>query len=178
MAAPSSVADFPLEAVPPEVIEIASTPRAAGHEAWFVGGGVRDALLLQRGRARAKPGDADIATSATPDQVRGLFRRTVPVGVEHGTVAVLDRHGVSHEVTTFRRDVKTDGRHAEVEFGVSLQEDLARRDVTINAIAVHPETGELVDPFNGRADLDAGLIRAVGDAAARFREDRLRVLRG
>lgn len=168
---------FPLERIPPEVQELARTLRGAGHEAWYVGGAVRDFLLAQHAVEARRVGDFDIATSATPEQVQELFRRTVPVGIEHGTVAVLDRHGAAHEVTTFRRDVVTDGRHAEVEFGVSLDDDLARRDFTINAIAVHPETGEIRDPFGGRADLEARLVRAVGAPATRFREDRLRVLR-
>jgi len=169
---------FPLEQIPPPVRAIAARLRAAGHEAWYVGGAVRDELLraLRPGAAR-RTGDFDITTSAVPDEVRKLFRRTVPVGVEHGTVAVLDDEGGSHEVTTFRQDIETDGRHAVVRFGVSLVEDLARRDLTINAIAVHPETGELADPFDGRADLAAGVVRAVGDPARRFLEDRLRILR-
>jgi len=168
---------FPVEKIPGEIQTIARTLREAGHEAWYVGGAVRDVLLAARGRTVARPGDFDIATSAVPAQVQKLFRHTVPIGIEHGTVAVLDARGGAHEVTTFRRDVRTDGRHAEVEFGVALEEDLARRDFTINAIAVHPESGEVRDPMGGRADLAAGVVRAVGDAATRFREDHLRVLR-
>ncbi len=170
---------FPLERIPSDVQDIARRLRSAGHEAWYVGGAVRDALLksIRGGTAPASGGDFDVATSAPPEAVQKLFRRTVPVGVEHGTVGVLDAGGVVHEVTTFRRDVRTDGRHAEVEFGVSLDEDLARRDFTINAMAVHPDTGEIVDPMRGRSDLAAGVVRAVGDPATRFREDRLRVLR-
>jgi tRNA nucleotidyltransferase (CCA-adding enzyme) len=157
---------------------IAGRLREAGHEAWFVGGAVRDVLLeRRRGTAPRRAGDFDITTSATPDVVRKLFRRTIPVGIEHGTVAVLDDEGGAHEVTTFRRDVETDGRHAVVQFGVSLDDDLARRDFTINAIAVQPETGALRDPFAGQADLEAGVVRAVGDPAQRFLEDRLRILR-
>jgi len=172
------VADFPLSRIPEPVQGIARKLREAGHEAWFVGGAVRDVLFESRGGGAApRVGDFDIATSAPPDAVRALFRRTVPIGIEHGTVAVLSPDGGSHEVTTFRRDVETDGRHAKVAFGVSLDEDLARRDLTINAVAVHPGTGEIRDPFGGRADLAAGLVRAVGDPATRFREDRLRVLR-
>ena len=101
----------------------------------------------------------------------------MPKGIEFGTVGVFDRAGVMHEVTTFRRDVTTDGRHAVVEFGASLEDDLARRDFTINAIAFDPIANELRDPFDGRRDLAAGVIRAVGDAKDRFREDRLRALR-
>ena len=169
---------FPLERIPEPVRAIAGTLRGAGHEAWFVGGAVRDWLFEASGAGPpSRVGDFDIATSALPDAVRALFRRTVPIGIEHGTVAVLDGSGASHEVTTFRRDVETDGRHAKVAFGVSLDEDLARRDFTINAVAVHPETGEIRDPFAGRADIASGVVRAVGDPTTRFREDRLRVLR-
>jgi tRNA nucleotidyltransferase (CCA-adding enzyme) len=159
-------------AIPDEVLEIARTLEAAGHEAWCVGGALRDALL---GHPHS---DYDFATSATPAQVTALFRRTAPVGEKYGTVGVLDRFRVLHEVTTFRRDVATDGRHAVVAYGVSLEEDLARRDFTINAIAYHPLRGEWRDPFGGRDDLARGLIRAVGEPAERFREDYLRILRG
>ena len=156
---------------PNEVLTIASTLRRAGHQAWCVGGAVRDALL---GHDHL---DWDLATSATPPEVQKLFKRTVPVGVEFGTVGVLDGKGTLHEVTTFRKDVHTDGRHAVVEFGASLDDDLARRDFTINAIAYDPESGELRDPFDGRTDLKRGLVRAVGVADERMREDRLRALR-
>lgn len=159
--------------VPPDaVLRIVERLEQAGHQAWCVGGAVRDALL---GHSHL---DWDIATSARPDQVQRVFKRTIPVGIEFGTVGVLDREGRLHEVTTFRRDVRTDGRHAEVEYGVSLDDDLARRDFTINAIAFSPTTKELRDPFGGRADLERRLVRAVGDASARMREDRLRALRG
>ena len=158
---------------PKPVLEIARRLEEAGYEAWCVGGAVRDAML---GHPHL---DWDLATSARPDEVREIFgkRRTIPVGVEFGTVGVLDHLGTLHEVTTFRRDVKTDGRHAEVEFGASLEEDLARRDFTINAIAYSPSTGELRDPFGGRVDLAKRVVRAVGDPDARMREDRLRALR-
>jgi tRNA nucleotidyltransferase (CCA-adding enzyme) len=162
----------PVLDIPEEVLEIARTLEAAGHEAWCVGGALRDALL---GQAHA---DYDFATSATPTQVTALFRRTAPVGEKYGTVGVLDRRRVLHEVTTFRRDVTTDGRHAVVAYGVSLDEDLARRDFTVNAIAYHPLRHEWRDPFGGRADLERGVLRAVGIPAERFREDYLRVLRG
>ncbi len=95
----------------------------------------------------------DLATAAPPEVVQGLFRRTIAVGLAHGTVGVLrTTAALLHEVTTFRRDVKTDGRHAVVEFGVSLEDDLARRDFTINAIAYHPLREEWRDPFHGRGD--------------------------
>ena len=156
---------------PQPVVEIAERLEKAGHEAWCVGGAVRDALL---GHPHL---DWDLATSAKPAEVQRLFRRTVPVGVEFGTVGVFDRTGIMHEVTTFRRDVQTDGRHAVVEFGASLDDDLARRDFTINAIAWSPTRSELRDPFAGRRDLSNKVLRAVGEADARMREDRLRALR-
>jgi tRNA nucleotidyltransferase (CCA-adding enzyme) len=136
-----------------------------------VGGTLRDTLL---GHPQS---DYDIATSATPEQVQRLFPRTVAVGIKYGTVGVLDQDRVLHEVTTFRRDVATDGRHAVVEYGVSLEEDLSRRDFTINAIAYHPLRREWRDPFEGERDLGRRLVRAVGDPAQRFREDYLRILR-
>jgi tRNA nucleotidyltransferase (CCA-adding enzyme) len=157
----------------PSVLQIAHRLEEAGFEAWCVGGAIRDALL------GGQPLDWDLATTARPEQVQELFgrKRTIPVGVEFGTVCVLDGAGVPHEVTTFRRDVKTDGRHAVVEFGVSLDDDLARRDFTINAIAYRPRTEDVRDPFDGRGDLRAGVVRAVGDPDQRMREDRLRALR-
>ena len=151
--------------IPPEVLRIAETLEEAGFETWCVGGAVRDNLL------DFQNSDFDLATSATPDQVRKLFRHTVPIGVAHGTVAVLDRGRQAHEVTTFRKDVTTDGRHAVVEFGASLEEDLARRDFTINAIAYHPIRYEWVDRYGGEDDLSAKLLKAVGDPDARFKED-------
>ncbi len=158
---------------PPEgVKEIVARLERSGFETWCVGGAVRDALL---GHPHL---DWDFATAATPAQVMGVFKRTVPVGVEFGTVGVFDSANVMHEVTTFRRDVNTDGRHAVVEFGASLDDDLARRDFTVNAMAYHPKNEELRDPFDGQLDLKRGLIRAVGVAGERMREDRLRALRG
>lgn len=157
--------------VPAPVLAILRRLEDAGHETWCVGGAVRDELL---GNVQQ---DVDLATAAAPEVVLKLFRRTVPVGIEHGTIGVLDDDNVLHEVTTFRRDVRTDGRHAIVEFGVSLDEDLARRDFTINAIAYHPVRHAWRDPFAGRDDLRQGIIRAVGEPAVRFAEDRLRILR-
>ena len=157
--------------VPEEILEIARVLERAGYEAWCVGGALRDSLLGD------PHSDFDLATSARPQDVQRLFRRTAPIGVEHGTVGVIDRTHAMHEVTTFRRDVRTDGRHAVVEYGASLDQDLARRDFTVNAIAYHPLRHEWRDPHGGERDLEAGVIRAVGDAAARFREDYLRILR-
>jgi tRNA nucleotidyltransferase (CCA-adding enzyme) len=136
-----------------------------------VGGAIRDNLLGLENH------DFDLATAAPPQTVQKLFKRTVPVGIEHGTVAVLDAANRPHEVTTFRKDIKTDGRHAVVEFGHSLQDDLARRDFTINAIAYHPLRHEFRDPFDGAADLEKKVIRSVGDPNWRFQEDYLRILR-
>ncbi|MEX0692408.1 MAG: hypothetical protein WD934_03875 [Gemmatimonadales bacterium] len=157
--------------IPDQVLAVAQRLDASGHAVWCVGGAVRDNLL------NLANNDFDLATSATPQQVMTLFKRTVPVGVEHGTVAVLDDSNTPHEVTTFRKDVTTDGRHAVVAFGVTLEDDLARRDFTINAIAYHPLTHEWKDPFDGQGDLDRQLLRAVGDPAKRFQEDYLRILR-
>jgi tRNA nucleotidyltransferase (CCA-adding enzyme) len=157
--------------IPEEVLEIARTLEQAGYEAWCVGGALRDALLGD------PHSDYDLATSATPDEVQALFRRTAAVGLKYGTVGVLDRRRTMHEVTTFRRDVSTDGRHAVVAYGVALEDDLARRDFTINAIAYHPLRHEWRDPFGGAEDLERGVLRAVGDPAQRFREDYLRILR-
>ena len=157
--------------IPPEVITIAKRLEDAGFETWCVGGAVRDTLL---GVANH---DFDLTTAAPPAEVQKLFKRTVPVGIEHGTVAVLDANNQPHEVTTFRKDIQTDGRHAVVEFGVSLMDDLARRDFTINAIAYHPLRHEWRDPFQGEVDLRKKLIRSVGDPNWRFQEDYLRILR-
>ena len=158
-------------AIPDTVVRIARRLEEAGYETWCVGGAIRDTLLGLQNY------DFDLTTAALPEQVQGLFRRTIPVGVEHGTVAVLDANNQPHEVTTFRKDVQTDGRHARVEFGVSLIDDLARRDFTINAIAYHPLRHDWRDPFHGEADLERRLVRAVGDPNWRFQEDYLRILR-
>ena len=163
---------FPTKlAIPPEVLKIAQQLEKAGYETWCVGGAVRDNLLGLDNH------DFDLTTAAPPAEMQKIFKRTIPVGIEHGTVAVLDAHNQPHEVTTFRKDIKTDGRHAVVEFGVSLMDDLARRDFTINAIAYHPIKHDWQDPFAGAADLDQGVIRSVGDPNWRFQEDYLRILR-
>src|SRR5437867_5188485 len=157
--------------IPPEVLKIAQKLEDSGFETWCVGGAIRDNLLGLENH------DFDLTTAAPPEELLRLFKRTVPVGIEHGTVAVLDAQDRPHEVTTFRRDIKTDGRHAVVEFGVSLMDDLARRDFTINAIAYHPGRHEWRDPFKGVDDLERRLIRSVGDPNWRFQEDYLRILR-
>jgi tRNA nucleotidyltransferase (CCA-adding enzyme) len=162
---------LPLPAPPGAVRWITSTLEGAGYETWAVGGAVRDALLGLPVK------DWDLTTAAPPGRVRSLFPRTIPVGIEHGTVGVLARDGTLYEVTTFRRDVETDGRHAVVAFADTVEEDLARRDFTMNAVAWHPLRGEFRDPFGGGDDLRAGPLRTVGIPGERFREDRLRVLR-
>lgn len=144
---------------------------AAGYEAYAVGGCVRDSLL---GR---EPSDWDVTTSAKPQQVKAVFRHTIDTGIQHGTVTVmLDREGF--EVTTYRIDGEyEDSRHPkEVVFTANLIEDLKRRDFTINAFAYNDQSG-IVDAFDGMEDLDKGIIRCVGDAAERFGEDALRMLR-
>jgi tRNA nucleotidyltransferase (CCA-adding enzyme) len=156
---------------PRDVLSIARTLEKAGFDTWTVGGAVRDAL---RG---GHPDDWDLTTAARPRDVQRLFKRTVPVGIAHGTVGVLGKDGHLYEVTTFRRDVETDGRHARVIFADKVDDDLQRRDFTINAVAWHPVTHELRDPHGGVPDLRDGILRTVGDPAERFREDRLRVLR-
>ncbi len=153
-------------------MEIAQKLDANGYHCWAVGGAVRDALL---GVTHA---DWDLATDARPNDVQALFRRTVPVGIEHGTVGVFAAgDGVMYEVTTFRRDVETFGRHAVVQFADDIVEDLARRDFTINALAWNPLTHELLDPYGGIDDLRDALLRTVGEAGDRFAEDWLRILR-
>lgn len=156
----------------PEVVkEIIEKLQDSGYEAYAVGGCVRDMLL---GR---EPQDWDITTSARPEQVKELFTRTIDTGIQHGTVTVMvGREG--YEVTTYRIDgVYEDGRHPkEVSFTSDLIEDLCRRDFTINAMAYSPQTG-IVDAFEGKADLEQGLIRCVGVPIERFNEDALRILR-
>lgn len=157
--------------IPEKVNTIICTLAAAGHEAYAVGGCVRDAVL---GR---KPADWDITTSASPLEVKALFPRTIDTGIQHGTVTVmLGREGF--EVTTYRVDGEyEDCRHPkEVQFTRSLLEDLKRRDFTINAMAYNESAG-LVDEFDGIGDLKKGIIRCVGDARERFTEDALRMLR-
>ena len=150
---------------------ILKTLEGAGFAACFVGGCVRDTLL---GRPVH---DWDITTSALPEEIMALFPRCIPTGIKHGTVTVLLR-GESFEVTTFRRDgAYHDGRHPDgVVFVPNLTEDLARRDFTINAMAMHLD-GSITDCFDGKADLKRGIIRCVGDPERRFREDALRMLR-
>lgn len=157
--------------IPAPAEEIINKLNEHGYEAYVVGGCVRDMLL---GR---EPGDWDITTSALPEQVKEVFRRTVDTGIQHGTVTVMmGKEG--YEVTTYRIDGEySDGRHPNsVEFTPDLVEDLKRRDFTINAMAYNSHTG-FVDKFGGVEDLEKGIIRCVGEPMDRFTEDALRILR-
>jgi len=158
--------------VPKDLKEFAAVFAAAGFRCYFVGGAVRDRLL---GRPVS---DWDAATDARPEEVRRLFKSVIPTGIQHGTVTVRWR-GSSIETTTFRVDGEyEDGRRpVSVSFTSDLVEDLSRRDFTINGMAVDPETGVIVDPNGGLADLAAGLVRAIGNPVERFAEDGLRPLR-
>lgn len=158
-------------AIPEKAKYIIDTITEAGYEAYVVGGCVRDSIL---GR---NPEDWDITTSAKPEQVKELFRRTIDTGIQHGTVTVmLDKEGF--EVTTYRIDGKyEDSRHPkEVTFTPNLVEDLKRRDFTINAMAYNEKDG-LIDIFGGMQDMEQKIIRCVGEAKERFREDALRIMR-
>ncbi len=157
--------------LPPAVFDIIHTIEAHGHEAYAVGGCVRDSIL---GKV---PNDWDITTSASPKEIKSIFNKTFDTGIEHGTVTVRMR-GESYEVTTYRIDGEyVDARHPkEVAFTNNLKEDLMRRDFTINAMAYHPTRG-LVDAFGGIRDMECGIIRAVGRPDDRFTEDALRMLR-
>lgn len=154
-------------------VRVARKLRSAGFEAWFAGGCVRDHLL---GRP---PKDWDIATDARPEEVQAQFRRTVAVGAAFGVIQVLDGRDRSYEVATYRADGEyVDGRRpSEVHYSSSRIEDVKRRDFTINALLMDPESGVIEDHVGGRADLEARTIRAVGVPLERFREDRLRMLR-
>lgn len=156
---------------------VCRTLRGAGHQAYLVGGCVRDILL---GR---EPADYDVATDATPDRVQQLFPHSLAVGARFGVIIVTDEtdtgESVQVEVATFRSDIGySDGRHPDhVVYAKSAAEDVKRRDFTINALLLDPETKEVLDYVGGRDDLRAGIIRAIGRAEDRFREDKLRMVR-
>ncbi len=156
---------------------ICGTLRAAGHQAYFVGGCVRDILL------RREPADYDVATDATPDRVQQLFPNSLAVGAKFGVIVVTENSegsgGLQVEVATFRSDVGySDGRHPDhVTYAKSPQEDVKRRDFTVNALLLDPETEEVLDFVGGRGDLRSGIIRAIGRPAERFNEDKLRMVR-
>ena len=159
--------------IPQGAKELIKRLEAHGHEAYIVGGCVRDSLMGKR------PSDWDICTSAQADEMLEIFsnKRVIPTGIQHGTLTILAEDG-AYEVTTFRIDGEyVDHRHPKsVAFTRELAEDLSRRDFTINAMAWHPERG-LIDLFNGKEDLQRRLVRAVGDPMQRFNEDGLRMLR-
>ena len=157
--------------LPKKVLFIINNLQLHGYEAFAVGGCVRDSILARR------PQDWDITTSAKPEEIKKLFRRTIDTGIEHGTVTVLFGKD-SFEVTTYRIDgAYEDSRHPkEVQFTNRLEEDLRRRDFTINAMAYNDQV-RLVDVFGGMQDLNHHLIRCVGDPEERFSEDALRILR-
>lgn len=144
-----------------------------GHQGYFVGGCVRNALL------NAPVADIDITSAATPDAVSSAAKdaglKVIPTGIDHGTVTVISG-GIPHEITTYRRDIETDGRHAEVAFSSSMEEDAARRDFTMNALYADRH-GVVSDPMGGLPDLEARRFKFIGDADARIAEDYLRILR-
>ncbi|WP_273234448.1 CCA tRNA nucleotidyltransferase [Ileibacterium valens] len=157
--------------IPEPIIKVMKTLEQAGYQVYLVGGCVRD-LLMQK-----TPHDYDLATDARPEEILKLFEHHSGFGMKHGTILVVEQ-GMPVEITTFRKEGKyTDGRHPdEVIFVDRIEEDLGRRDFTINAMAYHPDQG-LIDPYGGRNDLEKKLIRAVGDPDQRFQEDALRMLR-
>jgi poly(A) polymerase len=151
---------------------ICLTLRRSGHQAYLVGGCARDILL------KREPADYDVATDATPDRVQSLFPQSLAVGAQFGVIIVVDGDQ-QVEVATYRSDVGySDGRHPDhVVYASSAQEDVQRRDFTINALLLDPESGEVLDFVGGRDDLRAGIIRAIGKPEERFREDKLRMIR-
>jgi tRNA nucleotidyltransferase (CCA-adding enzyme) len=168
-----------LDAIPPEVLAVCGRLNQAGHQAFIVGGSVRDLLI---GRT---PGDFDVATSAHPEATMRIFgsRYAIPTGLQHGTITVVTGEAgpLRHvEVTTFRGEgAYLDGRRpSTVTFSTTLGEDLSRRDFTMNAIAYDPVAGTLIDPFDGQGDIARKLVRTVGDPILRFTEDGLRPMRG
>ncbi len=157
-------------------LDVVRRLREAGHEALWAGGCVRDQLL------GLTPKDHDVATSARPEEVRTLFRRTIAVGMSFGVVDVIGpRHDHGHftvQVATFRSDVSySDGRHPDAVVFSSAREDALRRDFTINGMFYDPLADQLIDYVDGQDDLRAGLLRAIGDPRQRFIEDKLRMLR-
>src|SRR5919106_6976152 len=179
------MADVKKVEVPEALSRLGEAFREAGHELYLVGGAVRRALLrgsdTAAGSQKVDRQDADAATDAHPARIKSLLRPHAEnlwtVGERFGTIAATIG-GYEVQITTYRTDQYTRGsRHPEVRFGDSLREDLARRDFTINAVAADALTGEIVDHFEGRKDLERGVIRAVGDPLERMRDDPLRMLR-
>jgi len=155
---------------PSDVLHVVDRIWHHGYQAYLVGGCVRDTLLGKT------PKDYDIATDMLPCHIDKLFDHVVATGLQHGTMTVVLNDN-NYEITTFRKDVDCDGRHATVEFTDSFEEDCRRRDFTINAMGIDTRTNTLYDFFNGEEDLQKKIIRTVGDAEARFEEDKLRMLR-
>ena len=156
---------------PDSATEIVKELRRHGHEAYFVGGCVRDKVM------QIEPADYDIATSAHPEQITKIFPRTETIGAQFGVVLVIHR-GHPFEVATFRSDeAYIDGRRPSGVVFTNARQDVLRRDFTINGLLYDPSTGEVIDYVNGRADIQAKIVRAIGDPYARFEEDKLRVLR-
>jgi tRNA nucleotidyltransferase/poly(A) polymerase len=156
---------------PDAATEIVKELRRQGHEAYFVGGCVRDMVM------QIEPADYDIATSAHPEQIIKIFPRTEPIGSQFGVVLVIKR-GHPFEVATFRSDeAYIDGRRPSGVVFTDAKQDVLRRDFTINGLLYDPVSGQVIDYINGRADIDAKIVRAIGDPHARFEEDKLRILR-
>ncbi len=158
--------------IPEELVKIGGIFRKNGFKAYLVGGAVRDMILGKKGH------DYDLATNATPKQVMGIFKKVIPTGIAHGTVTI-HIFGMQIETTTFRTEADyTDGRHPDsIKFATKIEEDLSRRDFTMNAIAADLESGELTDPFDGQKDIRNKIIRTVGEPQERFAEDGLRPVR-
>jgi tRNA nucleotidyltransferase/poly(A) polymerase len=152
----------------------AKTLLKEGYEVYVVGGAVRDMYMNRKSH------DIDLATNATPQNMIDLFTinelPVIDIGAEFGTVAVI-LNGEQVEITTYRKDIKTDGRKVEVEFADSIEEDLARRDFTINSLAINYESGNLLNLYGGIVDIESRVVKAIGDPHARFLEDHLRMLR-
>src|SRR5215472_3150378 len=162
MAQPVTERDF--------AVEVVRTLRAAGHEALWAGGCVRDELL------GLVPKDYDVATSARPEEVRRLFKRTIAVGASFGVVEVLGPRPLKVQVATFRSDVSySDGRHPDAVVFSTARDDAVRRDFTINGMFFDPLGNQLIDYVGGQADLQAKILRAIGDPQKRFSEDKLRM---
>ena len=152
------------------ILKITHTYLDAGYECWIVGGPVRDLLLNH------SPKDIDFATNCPLEVTKTLFASVIPTGEDHGTLTIhLD--GENYEVTRYRKDVDTDGRRATIEYAETIQEDVLRRDLTVNAIAFNPITGEVVDAVGGLKDFETRTLRFVGKAEDRIQEDQMRVLR-
>ena len=158
--------------IPSDLKKVSEIFHRNGHSVYLVGGAVRDMLM------RKEVHDYDLATDATPEQVMKIFKKVIPTGIQHGTVTILI-FGMQLETTTFRTEADySDGRHPDkVEYARTIEEDLSRRDFTMNAIAADLRTGKIKDPFHGRRDIRKKIIRTVGNSTERFTEDGLRPVR-